>query len=343
MRVVRAPGRVNLIGEHTDYNEGFVLPCAIDRHTLVSAKRRRDRTVTVAATDIGETDEFTLDRIERTDSWRDYVRGVVQLLAPSSGADLRISSSVPRGAGLSSSAALEVAVARALDEQMPDKELALLAREAENTFVGVQCGIMDQFTVTFAQADHALLLDCRDLTFRQMPIPPELAIVIADSRIAHELGASGYNERRASCSRAAQLLGVRSLRDARPDQLGALPSELRRRARHVVTENERTLAAATALEDGKPDVVGELMGESHRSMRDDFQIVPVQLDALVKATNSVAGCYGSRMTGGGFGGCTVSLVAEEALQPVRMAAEALGAIVYLCNPSDGVETVAAPE
>ena len=330
MTVVRAPGRVNLIGEHTDYNQGFVLPCAIDRYTTIEVQPRMDRTVTVES-DLGETDEFRLDRIERTGTWRDYVRGVAHLLAPATGADLQISSDVPRGAGLSSSAALEVAVARAFDRKMPGDELALLAQRAENDFVGVQCGIMDQFTVALAQAGHALLLDCRDLTYRHIRIPDGVAIVIADSRIEHKLAASGYNDRRAACERAARQLGVSALRDATLDQVKTLPPVLRQRARHVVTENQRTVAAAAELEAGNLEAVGELMQASHRSMRDDYEIVPPQLDELAAATRAVDGCYGSRMTGGGFGGCTVSLAAEQAVDQVRAAAEAVGAIVYRCH------------
>ncbi len=336
MTVVRAPGRVNLIGEHTDYNQGFVLPCAIDRYTTIEVQPRMDRTVTVES-DLGETDEFSLDRIERTGTWRDYVRGVAHLLAPATGADLQISSDVPRGAGLSSSAALEVAVARAFDRKMPGDELALLAQRAENDFVGVQCGIMDQFTVALAQAGHALLLDCRDLTYRHIRIPDGVAIVIADSRIEHKLAASGYNDRRAACERAARQLGVSALRDATLDQVKTLPPVLRQRARHVVTENQRTVAAATELEAGNLEAVGELMQASHRSMRDDYEIVPPQLDELAAATRAVDGCYGSRMTGGGFGGCTVSLAAEQAVDQVRAAAEAVGAIVYRCHAGGGVD------
>ncbi len=338
MTVVRAPGRVNLIGEHTDYNQGFVLPVAIDRHTTVEARPRTDRTVTVEATDLGETDKFALGQIEHTGGWRDYVRGVVHLLAPDTGADLRISSDVPRGAGLSSSAALEIAVARALNQQLPGKQLAQLAQRAENEFVGVQCGIMDQFAVTFARAGHALLLDCRDLSYRHIPIPAGVAIVIADSRIEHKLATSGYNDRRAACERAARLLGVRALREATLDQLDTLPPELRRRARHVLTENQRTVAAAAELEKGNLKGVGELMHDSHRSMRDDYEIVPPKLDRLAAATRAVDGCYGSRMTGGGFGGCTVSLAAEEAVDRIREAAEAFDAVVHVCHASGGVDS-----
>jgi galactokinase len=335
MKTAKAPGRVNLIGEHTDYNEGFVLPLAIDRFTTAIAEPRDDRVVTVDATDLGERDEFALDAIERTGTWRDYVRGVVQLLGPDSGAGLRIESDVPRGAGLSSSAALEVAIGRALSD-LPGPELALLAQRAENEFVGVPCGIMDQFCVANARAGHALLLDCRDLSFRLVPVPPGVAIVVCDSRMERKLGESGYAERRAACEEAARLLGFRALRDATLDDVQRLPKQLRRRARHVVSETERTLAAATELEAGNLQAVGELMDDSHRSMRDDYEVVPPQLDALAAATRAIDGCYGSRLTGGGFGGCTVSLVDVAAVDAVRVAAEALGAVVHVCKAADGV-------
>ena len=326
--LARAPGRVNLIGEHTDYNEGFVLPCAIDRFTEVTARTRADRTVHVESD--GEHDTFSLDAIRRTRTWRDYARGVVQLLQLEHGASLRIRSTVPRGAGLSSSASLEVAVARALSD-LPDEELALLAQRAENEFVGVQSGIMDQFAVTLARAGHALLLDCRDLSYRLIPIPDGVAIVVCDSHIKRRLAESGYNERRAACEAAAARLGLSSLRDATLDQVRDLP-----RARHVVSENERTLRGAAALESGDCITFGELMNASHASLRDDYEVVPPALDALAAATRAVDGCYGSRITGAGFGGCTVSLVTDGAVAQVRSAAEALGATVYVCKASDGV-------
>ena len=336
--VVRAPGRVNLIGEHTDYNEGHVLPVAIDRHTVVEAEPRTDRVVTVDATDIRQTDEFELDAIESTRTWRDYVRGVVELVAPETGADLRISSDVPRGAGLSSSAALEVAVGRALAPRLPGEQLALLAQHAENEFVGVQCGIMDQFTVALARAGHALLLDCRHLSYRHIPIPDGVAIVVCNSHVERRLATSGYNQRRAACEEAARQLGLPALRDATLDEVQTLPEPLRRRARHVVTENARTLVAADALAAGDLEAFGELMLESHVSMRDDYEIVPPRLDALAAAARAVDGCYGSRLTGGGFGGCTVSLVADGAVGDVRAVCEALGATVYRCRADGGVKS-----
>lgn len=334
MTIARAPGRVNLIGEHTDYNEGFVLPCAIDRYTTVECRPRDDRIVMVDASDLGERDEFSLDAVERTGSWRDYVRGVVALLELEHGADLRISSEVPRGAGLSSSAALEVAVGRGLSD-LPGEELARRAQRAENEFVGVRTGIMDQFTSALAREGHALLLDCRDLSRRDIRIPGGVAIVVCDSHVERRLAASGYDDRRRACEEAARQLGLRSLRDATLDLLDVLPPDLRRRARHVVEENERTVAAATELAAGNLEAVGALMDDSHRSMRDDFEIVPPELDALAAATRAVSGCYGSRLTGGGFGGATVSLVADDAVDAVRAAAEALGATVYRCRAAAG--------
>jgi galactokinase len=326
--LTRAPGRVNLIGEHTDYNQGFVLPCAIDRFTDVTALPRNDRRMHVESD--GEHDTFSLDAIRRTRTWRDYVRGVVELLRLERGASLRIRSTVPRGAGLSSSASLEVAVARALSD-LPGEELALLAQRAENGFVGVQSGIMDQFAVTLAQAGHALLLDCRDLSYRHIPIPEGVAIVVCDSHVKRRLADSGYNERRAACEAAAAQLGLSSLRDATLEQVQSLP-----RARHVVSENERTLRGAAALEAGDCAAFGELMNASHASLRDDYEVVPPALDELAAATRDVDGCYGSRITGAGFGGCTVSLAADEAVAQVRAAAEALGATVYVCKASAGV-------
>jgi galactokinase len=319
----RAPGRVNLIGEHTDYNQGFVLPCAIDLFTQVTATPRSDRAVRVQS--LGEHDEFTLDAIERTGSWRDYIRGVVQLLELKQGASLQIESTLPRGAGLSSSASLEVAVAAALSD-LRGEELALLAHRAENEFVGVHSGIMDQFAVALARPGHALLLDCRDLSYRHIPIPERVSIMICDSHLERRLADSGYNERRVACEAAATKLGLSSLRDATLGQVQDMPH-----ARHVVSESARTRQAAAALEAGDCITFGHLMNESHASLRDDFQVVPPELDELAAATRAVNGCYGSRITGAGLGGCTVSLITSNAVSAVRAAAEQLGATVYVSH------------
>ncbi len=364
--VVRAPGRVNLIGEHTDYNEGFVLPIAIDRATFVAARARVDRIIRVHSVQFDAEDRFSLDQIERNPAqpWSNYVRGVVKAILsrdlPLSGADLLIDSQVPLGAGLSSSAALEVAVAYALqllnDLDLLGEELALLAQGAEQSFVGMQCGIMDQFMAALGRAGHALLLDCRDLSYRPIPIPPRVRVVVCDSGVRHSLVGSEYNERRAACEQAVQLLRARlpriaALRDVTPAQLEAnadlLPPVVHRRARHVVSEIERTLAAAAALERGDLAGFGALMDASHASLRDDYEVSTPELDTLVEIARRLPGCYGSRLTGGGFGGSTVSLVEEGAVD--RFAADLVAgyrarvgreAHVLVCTPSEGVSRVA---
>ncbi len=364
--VVRAPGRVNLIGEHTDYNEGFVLPIAIDRATFIAARARLDRTVRVYSVQFSADDAFSLDQIERNphQPWSNYVRGVAKgILArdlPLAGADLLIDSEVPPGAGLSSSAALEVAVAYALQLlnrlDLLGEELALLAQGAEQSFVGMQCGIMDQFMAALGRAGHALLLDCRDLSYRPIPVSPQARVVVCDSGVRHSLVGSEYNERRAACEEAVRLLRARlpriaALRDVAPAQLEAnadlLPPVILRRARHVVTEIERTLAAAAALEHGDLPRFGALMDASHASLRDDYQVSTPELDTLVEIARSLPGCYGSRLTGGGFGGSTVSLVAEGSVE--RFAADLVAgyhkrlgreAHVLICTPSEGARLVA---
>lgn len=360
--IVRAPGRVNLIGEHTDYNEGFVLPIAIDRATFVAARSRTDRTVRVYSANFDAEDSFDLDRIEHSVAhpWSNYVRGVVKgLLArdlPLVGADLLIDSNVPLGSGLSSSASLEVSVGYALqllnNINLLGEELALLAQGAENSFVGMQCGIMDQFMAALGRAGHALLLDCRDLSYRTIPIPPDVRVVVCDSNVRHSLVGSEYNERRAACEEAVALLRQRlpkitALRDVSPAQLVAnadlLPPAVLPRARHVVSEISRTLEAAEALEGGDLAAFGELMHASHVSLRDDYEVSVPEIDALVEIARSLPGCFGSRITGGGFGGSTVSLVSADAVEAFAAAlaarySEQVGreATILICTPSEGV-------
>ncbi|ABU57106.1 galactokinase [Roseiflexus castenholzii] len=359
--IVRAPGRVNLIGEHTDYNDGFVFPVAIDRATYVAARLRHDQLVRVASSDLNEEDTFAIDQIERSNRpWHNYIRGVALALRvaghPLLGADLLIASDVPRGAGLSSSAALEVAVGYAFQVlnnlNILGEELALLAQGAENNFVGVQCGIMDQLIAVLGRADHALLIDCRDLSYRAVPLPPSVAVVICDSHIPRTLAASAYNQRRQECDMAVQLLrrwypGIRALRDVSEDHLAAhsdaLPEPIRSRARHVVRENRRTLQGAEALERGDVVTFGRLMNESHASLRDDYQVSLPDIDILVETAHHLAGCYGSRLTGAGFGGCTVSLVERNEVESfsrdlLRVYHNATGrtATIYVCRASDGV-------
>lgn len=360
--MVRAPGRVNLIGEHTDYNDGFVFPVAIDRATYVAARPRDDRQVHILALDIGEEDEFDLDDFGHSAErpWSNYIRGVAKALLVAghslAGVNLLITSDVPQGAGLSSSAALEIAVGYAFQLlnrlNLLGEELALLAQGAENNFVGVQCGIMDQFISALGRKDHALLIDCRELIARPVPLPHDARIVICDSSVRHEHGTSGYNIRRAQCEEAVRLLKpvlpkITALRDVSLhdlDQHGALlPAVVLRRARHIVSENVRVLESVAALERGDYARFGLLMNQSHISMRDDYEITVPPIDLLVELAQAVSGCYGSRMTGGGFGGCTVSLVANSAVESFATTvalgyAEAAGktATIYVCTASDGV-------
>ena len=333
-RLFRAPGRVNLIGEHTDFNEGFVLPLAIEHSTVVAAAEGAGRRVRVRSLNLDESAEFDLDRPgePRRGLWLDYVEGVARALEETDvrlrGADLVVHSDVPAGAGLSSSAALEVSVGLALasvsGERVGPVALALAGQRAEHTYVGTMCGIMDQFVAALGREGHALLIDCRTLEATPIPVDTtDALVVICDSRVKHELASSEYNQRRAECERgaelfAAELPGVRALRDVGVEDFirheHSLPEPLRRRCRHVVTENARTLAAAEALRRGDGAEVGRLMYESHRSLRDDFEVSCRELDVLVGAASQVEGVLGSRMTGGGFGGSTVSLVRRASLE-----------------------------
>ena len=339
--LVQAPGRVNLIGEHTDYNDGFVLPCAIDFHTVVAIGPRQDGRVRVVAADLNHaSDEFTLgDPIAHAGpraAWADYVRGALQMAVreglPLRGANLAIAGDVPQGAGLSSSAALEVAVLQAAKSLLgtpgpAPARMAQLAQAAENDFVGCQCGIMDQLISAGGQADHALLIDCRSLEARPAPLPQDLAVMIVHSRVRRGLVDSAYNERRQQCEAAARHLGVSHLRDATLAQLAAaregLDDTVFRRARHVITENARTLAAHAALSAGDLPTMGRLMAESHVSMRDDFEITVPAIDRLVALLQTEIGPRGgARMTGGGFGGCCVALMPADQAERVAAAVEA---------------------
>jgi len=318
-RVFRAPGRVNLIGEHTDYNEGFVFPQAIDRYVTIEASARDDRSVCVRSAEVKGEATFPLES-ERAGDWSDYARGVSTLLARrgllKTGADLRIHSTLPLGGGLSSSAALEVGVALALlglnGQAMPLLELALLCQRAEHDFAGTRCGIMDQFIVTHAQAGTALVLDCRSLASRHVRLPDGgVRLVVANTMVKHELAGSAYNERRQQCEEAASRLGAKSLRDVTVEQLrehgGELPPAVLARARHVVEENERVGRFAEALENNDWKAAGEAMFQSHASLRDLYEVSCAELDFMVEAGREL-GSFGSRMTGGGFGGCTIHFV-----------------------------------
>jgi galactokinase len=361
-RLFRAPGRVNLIGEHTDYNDGFVLPMAIDRETVVAAAPRADRRVRAYAVDFKDEAEFDLDHpgTPRRGKWIDYVEGVAQSLAGRGvklgGADLAVTSSVPAGSGLSSSAALEVSVGLALASvsgaEVPRVELALAGQEAEHVWVGAMVGIMDQFVSALATRGHALLIDCRSLESSPVYIDTtETAVVVCDTNVRHELASSEYNTRRAECERGVELLRgvlpkITALRDVSVEEFERyetlLPEPLRRRCRHVVRENARTLDAADALRRGDMLEMGRLMDRSHRSLRDDYEVSCRELDVMVEIAGNFGGVLGARMTGGGFGGSTVNLVRRDVLSDFRETVEreynrATGrrASVLASEPGDG--------
>lgn len=328
--LAQAPGRINLIGEHVDYVGGFVMPAAIDRGISAAAARIEApeiRVWTALASDDVPPLVIPLDSLERRkdpeDSWLNYLIGVVALLQEAGsevpGFQVALTADLPTGAGLSSSAALETVTALVVEaltgaDQDP-VDRALLCQEAEHRFAGVPCGIMDQLAVGASRAGHALMIDCRDLTLTPVPLPPDVAIVVADTRVKHALGDGEYRVRRQDCERAAEVLGVASLRDASREMIEAsresLGSPGYQRARHVVSEIERVPAFATALSQGDFPSVGRLMREGHASLRDDFEVSCPELDALVDAAydfGAERGLIGARMTGGGFGGSTVNLV-----------------------------------
>ncbi|HEX6939461.1 MAG TPA: galactokinase [Longimicrobiales bacterium] len=356
--LARAPGRVNLIGEHVDYNGGCVLPVAIDRDVVVAARRRPDRRILAVAADLRGEDAFALDGLtEAGAGWARYVRGVAALLEASGvrlrGAELAIAGDVPAGAGLSSSAALEVACATALlgiaGASIDGPELASLCRRAEIEWAGVQCGIMDPFVSALGRADHALFLDCRSLEHRHIAIPPGVRVIATDSGVRRQLRHSAFNDRVRETREAARLLGVPELRDIDAAEFerreAELPEPLRRRARHVVREIERTRAAARALRAGDLARFGQLLAESHASARDDYEVSVAELDALVAAA-SIDGVYGTRLSGAGFGGCTVSVVAEEAVAEfirrvpaTYRAATGRTATVHVCRAAAGASLV----
>jgi len=355
-----APGRVNIIGEHTDYNGGFVLPMAIDRYTVAVAGPGTERRIRLVSANTGGEDEFDAAApiIRGGQGRANYVRGVMagfqRLGAEIPGLDLLIDSDVPIGSGLSSSAALEVAVATLLEavtgHALDPVDKALLCQRAEHEFAGVPCGIMDQFASALGREGHLLLLDCRSQQLEHVPmIDPAVSVMIAHSGVRRELAAGEFALRRGRCEEAADALGVELLRDATLERLEAakarLPDETFRRARHVVTEDARTTEAVRMIQQGRWSAVGELMYGSHASLRDDFEVSCPELDALVeicRGLGEAGGVYGSRLTGGGFGGCTVSLVATEAVDAVGKTLRrtyreqiGLGAVVFVSRPAAG--------
>ena len=358
-RHFQAPGRVNLIGEHTDYNDGFVLPCAIDYQTLVAVTPRDDMTVSVVAVDYkNEQDEFSLDcEIETHSSqlWSNYVRGVIKHLQLRGhvfkGANLAIAGNIPQGAGLSSSASLEVVIGetfRSLYQlSLTKADVALNGQEAENQFVGCQCGIMDQMVSACGSKFNALLLDCRSLDAELISMPKDLAVMIINSNVKRGLVDSEYNTRRLQCEAAADILGLKALRDISLIELqnnkDKLPEVVYRRAHHVVSDSERTVLAAQALRANDVSQLSKLMAESHISMRDDFEITVPPIDFAVKILSEYLGDKGGvRMTGGGFGGCMVALMPHDMVEGARLLlAESYEAetgfkeTVYICSASDG--------
>jgi galactokinase len=327
-RLFWAPGRVNLIGEHTDYNDGFVLPMAIDAGTVVAAARREDRMVRVRSANLDGSAEFDLDRAGEPvrHVWLDYVEGMARSLEETglrlAGADLLIQSDVPLGAGLSSSAALEISVGLSLvclaGIEVDRRALALAGQRSEHDYVGIKCGIMDQYIAALGLAGHALLIDCRTLESTLIPMDlKDVAVVVCDTRVKHALASSEYNLRREQCSRGVELLrevmpDIRALCDVSVAEFeqhqARLPELIRNRCRHVVTENARTLAAAEALKAGDLKLIGKLMYASHQSLDRDYEVSSPELNLLVEIASSLDGVIGSRMTGGGFGGCTVNLI-----------------------------------
>jgi galactokinase len=363
--IVKAPGRINLIGEHTDYNEGFVLPVAINRNILIAVSPRKDRLVFLHALDFEEASEFSLDAIERSKEhpWSNYQRGVAYFLKKQGfkmvGMNACITGDVPIGSGLSSSAAVEVATAYAWKLlsgfEMSEVELALLCQRAENDFVGMRCGIMDQFASTLGRRGHALLIDCRSLNYEFIPIPEGVAIVVADTMVRRDLVESEYNIRRMECEEGVRVLrrcipGIKALRDVSVTQFEAfkdeLPQPILRRCRHVVYENERVLEGVTSLRGGDLARFGELMKESHASLRDDYEVSCRELDLMVEAALEIEGVYGSRLVGAGFGGCTISLMEEGAVKEFisKMASfyeeeTGIQPQIYACRADDGVGTL----
>lgn len=361
--IVQAPGRVNLIGEHTDYNDGFVLPCAINYQTVVAAAKRDDNIVRVISVDYGNAqDEFDLTQeiaFQHDKMWANYIRGVVKCLLARgfqfTGADIAVSGNVPQGAGLSSSAALEVVIGQTFkvlfNLEISQAEIALNGQQAENEFVGCNCGIMDQMISAEGSQQHAMLLDCRSLETTSVSMPEGLAVVIINSNKKRGLVDSEYNTRREQCEAVAAIFGVKALRDVTLEQFNQKSHELdpllRKRARHVITENYRTLDAAQALSQHDMQRMGRLMAESHASMRDDFEITVSEIDTLVAMVKEVIGERGGvRMTGGGFGGCVVALVPHDLVASVQAVVDAnyeaqtgLKAAIYVCQAMDGAGLV----
>lgn len=365
--LVRAPGRVNLIGEHTDYNGGFVLPMAIDREIWLALQPRSDDQVIVHSLDFGETAVFNLTSLQNKKSgWVEYPKGVAWALQEAgyslAGWEGVMTGNVPKGAGLSSSAALELATARAFQAvsgwEWDAATMAKLGQRAENQWVGVQTGIMDQMISAAGKAGHALLIDCRSLNTEPVPLPPTedgaaTAVVVLDTATRRGLVDSAYNERRQQCETAAAYFGVKALRDVSISEFLAEADNLepltRQRAKHVITENLRTLNAAKAMQNADAALLGQLMNESHASLRDDFEVTNDALNIIVNIAQVQPACFGARMTGAGFGGCAVALVQGQMVDEFVTAVtqqyqqqSGLAPKIYVCQPSDGASVISQP-
>lgn len=357
--VAKAPGRVNLIGEHTDYNEGFVFPMAIDKAIWVAFTPNNTSRINVVASNF-EDQCYTIDlqMLEHNNAgWREYIKGMAYELQKYYGCDLKgfdavIYSEVPIGAGLSSSAALELAIARALVQAnkltWEPVAMAQAAKRAENDWVGVNCGIMDQLISAVGEKDHAVLIDCRSLSYEAYPLPKDISVVILDTSTRRGLVTSAYNERREQCQKAADMLGIKSLRDAEIKDIRHLITDdkVYRRAKHVVTETERTIAAKECMLSNNALSLGELFKQSHASLAEDFEVTNDALDEIVKIANNHKYCYGARMTGAGFGGCAVAIVnkyyAHEFCEDVGTAyheSTGLNADVHVVEAEDGVSLI----
>jgi galactokinase len=359
--IFRAPGRVNLIGEHTDYNDGFVMPAAIGYYTWVAAAQRNDRTVEAYSERFQEKMTLSLDEPSGSPKrhWSDFIRGTAATLQAEghrlSGVNLLIEGEVPLGAGLSSSASLEMATGLAMTSMSGVKvdrlELVRLCQKTEHQYVGTLCGIMDQFVSAFGKAGHSLMLDCRSLEYKTLPIPSSVSLVVCNSMVKHELASGEYNRRRAECTQGVKQLrmylpDVQALRDVEIKDLETWKEEMEpkvyRRCRHVVTENRRVVAAAQALQSGDAERFGHLMYRSHASLRDDYEVSCKELDLLVDLAAASPGVYGARLTGGGFGGCTVNLTHADAavqfkshIERTYYDATGMTPDVYICEPAEG--------
>ncbi|MGX2948965.1 galactokinase [Frederiksenia canicola] len=364
-QTVFAPGRVNIIGEHTDYNDGFVMPCAINYGMAVSFTPRSDSLWRVYAIDINETDAFDIKKPipQSEDKWKNYVRGVVKFVQAKcpefiQGADIAMTSDVPMSSGLSSSAALEISIGKTCQVlgnlPLSLSEIALIGQEAENKFVGANCGNMDQLTSALGQKDHLVMIDCRTLDITPTPVPQGYSIAIINSNVKHDLVTGEYNSRRQECEKAAEFFGVKALRDVSPEQFIERAAELQeldelayKRAKHVISENNRVLEAVEALKAGDMQKLGVLMADSHDSMRDDFEITIPEIDYLVELAQVAIGKNGgARMTGGGFGGCIVCLVPNEKVDELRkliadnyQKQTGIQETFYVCKANDGVHLV----